>query len=286
MMKARWDRRAGRRTVFWATGNGSGEDFLFYHRWMLAMVDAVLAASGKGPIEPWSDKDMIPPPRGGCNDETVPPFTPRFEDPKTGHPIDLPFLQLRVDEIKKPSFYWNRMSWWGVEYRDYAALRQTTLGGLGARLEGGVHNQMHIRWSAYPTNGWTLIRNEDDFRAKWDDPGYDTLIDEYSSHVGPYFFRLHKWIDNRVEDWVEAHDGEVERYRTPWGFDWFRTGRWVQVERPWAGPWGFEAVSPDEEQRRIAVMEKVAEAMFPESAALLPPQEREDRILSIRDLAL
>jgi hypothetical protein len=29
---------------------------------------------------------------------------------------------------------------------------------------------MHIRWSAYPTNGWTLIRNEDDFRTKWEDP--------------------------------------------------------------------------------------------------------------------
>ena len=59
---------------------------------------AMLAAHGKGPVEPWSDKDAIPPPLGGCDDEMVPPFIPRFEDPKTGNPIDLPFLQMRVDE--------------------------------------------------------------------------------------------------------------------------------------------------------------------------------------------
>jgi hypothetical protein len=286
MMKARWDKRTGRATVFWATANGSGEDFLFYHRWMLKMVDDMLAAKGKGPVEPWSDKDAIPPPRGGCDDEMVPPFTPRFEDPKTGHPIDLPFLQQRVEEIKQPSFFWSKMNWWGVELRDYAALKETTLGALGARIEGGVHNQMHIRWSAYPTNGWTLIRNEDDFRGKWDDPGYDTLFDEYSSHVGPYFYRLHKWVDNRIEDWAEAHGSEVVRYRTPWGFDWFKPGRWVEIEKPWTGAWGFEHAGAGEEKRRVGIMEQVAAVMFPETAALLPPHERERRILSIRDLAV
>ncbi|HEX2062295.1 MAG TPA: hypothetical protein VHK90_16270 [Thermoanaerobaculia bacterium] len=290
MMRAKWDRRAGRKTVFWATANGSGIDFLFFHRWMITMVDQMFAAQGKPPIETWSDKDVIPAPRGGCPDEIVPPFTPRFEDEKTGAPIDIPSLQLRVEELKQPSFYWNRMNWWGGEYRDYAELRRTTLGALGSRLESGVHNQMHIRWSAYPSNGWTLIRNEPDFRTKWDDPGYDTLFDEYSSHVGPIFFRLHKWIDNRIEDWAEAQGSKVVRYRTQWGFDWFRSPEWVEVEQPWTGPWGMEHPSPDEEKRRIAIMEQATEILFrtEEAAALeaVSPEEKERRILTIRDLVM
>ncbi len=167
-----------------------------------------------------------------------------------------------------------------------------TLGELGTRLEFSVHNQMHIRFSAYPTNGSRLVRDESDFRTKWDDPGYDTLFDEYSSHVGPLFFRLHKWVDNRIEDWAEAHGAAVSRTKTPYGFDWFNTGQWVKVATPWTGAWGFQPISAAEEKTRIAIMEDVVKALFPPpdvqkrlTATDQEQHQREQRkVLSIRDL--
>jgi hypothetical protein len=288
LSKATWDKR--RTTLFWATANGSGEDFLYFHRWMIQMVDEMLAAKGKGPIEPWSDKDAIPPPLGGCPDEQVPEFLPSFEDPGGGKPVEVPWLRLRVKQMKEPDFFWSKLNWWSQEYRDHAHLKTLTLGELGSRLESGVHNQMHIRWSAYPTNGWKLIRDESDFRDKWNDPGYDTLFDEYSSHVGPFFFRLHKWIDNRIEDWAEAHGNQVTRYSTGLGFDWFRPGRWVEVKDPWTGAWGFQHISPDEEKKRIQVLLRVKDILFaPEGPALLraePGATRERRIITLRDMVM
>ena len=292
MEGAEWDRTLPYRNFFWAAENGSGEDFLYYHRWMIAMVDQALATAGAGPLEPWSGTDAIPPPGGGCADEQIPEFTPVFANPTDPlRPVNVGWLQARVREMKAPPFFWDRMNWWGQEYRDRAALRTLTLGELGSRLESGVHNQMHIRWSAYPTNGMTLIRDEADFRPVWDDPGYDTLFDEYSSHIGPIFFRLHKWIDNRIEDWAEAHGDQVERFTTPHGFTWFRSARFVQVDEPWTGRWGFEPVSEAEQLRRVSVMENVVRVMFPPAAHdarfQAAPADRDAeqlRIISIRDL--
>jgi hypothetical protein len=296
MDRGNWDRNKpwGANNIFWATDNGSGEDFLFYHRWMIKMVDSLLARQSGGPIEPWSGKDAIPPPLGGCSDENIPDFTPVFENPDDpSKPINIPWLQLRVKEMKSPPFFWGKMNWWGQEFRDRAYLKTITLGELGSRLESGVHNQMHIRWSANPTNGWTMIRDESDFRAKWDDPGYDTLFDEYSSHVGPIFFRLHKWIDDRIEDWAEAHGTEVVRIQTPHGFDWFRTGRWVQVGNPWNGAFGFDHVPPEEERRRTEAMENATKVMFPPAKKQLrfkgnaeEQEEEQRRIISFRDMVM
>jgi hypothetical protein len=277
-------------TVVWATHNGSGIDFLYFHRWMIAMVNKMLTDAKKPTLAAWSDTDTIPAPKRGCPDEAVPEFLPFFEDPAGGPPIRLDWLQLRVKEMKSDSFYWSRMNWWGIEFRDFGALRNMTLGELGSRLEFSVHNQMHIRWSAYPSNGWLAIRNEPDFRTKWDDPGYDTLFDEYSSHVSPIFFRLHKWIDNRIEDWAEAQGERVTRYDTGLGFYWYKAKpEWIEVPEPWASPYGMTHPSPDEEKARIATMEKVGPILFPPQPArkrTLEEQEQDERrILSIRDLA-
>jgi hypothetical protein len=222
------------------------------------------------------------------------PTTPVFENPSdASRPINVTWLQTRVKEMKSPSFFWNKMNWWGQELRDRAYLKTMTLGELGSRLESGVHNQMHIRWSAYPTNGYTLIRDESDFRDKWDDAGYDTLFDEYSSHIGPIFFRLHKWIDNRIEDWAEAHGNEVVRVSTSLGFDWFETGRWVEVGKPWTGAWGFDHVPPEEERRRVDTMENATKILFPPAKIQLKmkvdSEEREKqqrRIISLRDMIM
>ncbi|MFP5247537.1 MAG: twin-arginine translocation signal domain-containing protein, partial [Thermoanaerobaculia bacterium] len=108
MVKAKWDTRTNRSTVFWSTNNGSGNDFLFFHRWMIQMVDDMFRAQRKPVLETWSDTDTIPAPGGGCIDELVPGFTPRFEDPATGKPIDIAPLQRRVEELKQPQFYWSK----------------------------------------------------------------------------------------------------------------------------------------------------------------------------------
>lgn len=282
-----WERGRPGQSLYWSTTNGSGEDFLYFHRWMIAMVDAGLKKEGVGPLEAWSGTDAIPQPGGGCADETVPDFTPMFADPEQPlSPTLVPSLQQRVRDLKESTFFWNRLNWWQQEFRDRGSLRTMTLGELGSRLEGGVHNQMHIRWSAYPTNGYKLIRAEKDFRPVWDVPGYDTLFDEYSSHVGPIFFRLHKWIDNRIEDWAEAHGTALERYDTGYGFHWYR-GPGVKVEQPWTGAWGFQPVGADVERARVRVMEAVVQAMYDEPALEAAGVERpsaEERIISLRDM--
>ena len=89
-----------------------------------------------------------------------------------------------------------------------------TLGALGVGIEMTIHNAMHMRWATFsgsfrpdplqdsgeidPTGGETI-------GAEWDDPRYDFLGDTYSSHVNPIFWKLHGWIDDRIEDWKIAN---------------------------------------------------------------------------------
>lgn len=275
MVKAAWD-TAQRTKARWSIGP-AGEDFLYFHRDMIQMTNDALVAAGKKPLEAWGRLDAIPGPGQGCPDERVPGnFVPAFADGT--FPAS---LAIRVRELKSDAFFWSKMNWWDAEFKDEAYLRTLTLGELGARMELSVHNQMHIRWSDFPSSG-TFLRPESDIDPKWDVPGYDTLFDEYSSHVHPVFFRLHKWLDNRIEDWAAAHQGDVERFKTPAGFDWFRDkdggSKWVQVGKPWMGG-----------EDSIATMEKVHEAIFAPEAApgLLRAKtisEMEDDVVLLKDL--
>ncbi len=290
LSRGTWDNQYN--ALFWDTANYSGEDFLFYHRWMIKMVDDLLTAAGLPRLEAWSGTDAIPSPKRGCPDEFVPEFVPKFEDPETGKLTEVPWLTIRVQEIKSASFYWDKMAWWGHEYRDHAYLRTIPLGVLGSRMELGVHNQMHIRWSAYPSNGWQGLRSEHDFTSKkWNDPGYDTLFDELSSHVTPIFFRLHRWIDNRINDWGEAHG--LEQRVNELGFPWFKTSEWVSVDKPWNGAYGLDHVTPEERRKRIEVMQKVGAILYEPKmnekalrnlSISKRREEREGRIISLRDM--
>ncbi len=109
--RALWAKDKPYDNSYWATSNGSGEDFLYYHRWMIAMVDQMLAKEKVGPLEPWSGHDAIPAPQGGCDDEQVPDFLPVFENPNDPkNPIQVTSLQLRVVQTKTPAFFWSRMN--------------------------------------------------------------------------------------------------------------------------------------------------------------------------------
>jgi hypothetical protein len=117
-----------------------------------------------------------------------------------------------------------------------------SLGALGNLLEFTIHNQMHMRWATVPRDpvtGTVGGRPAFDVQVKWDDPRYDWLGDFYSSHVNPVFWKLHGWVDDRIEDWFRAHEAAhpgVVRRRTYEGVEWFEAGEWVATDSPFDQP--------------------------------------------------
>jgi hypothetical protein len=121
-------------------------------------------------------------------------------------------------------------------------LSSLSLGALGNLLEFTIHNAMHMRWSTLPRDpatGTVAARGDFDFDPKWDDPRYDFLGEFYSSHINPLFWRLHGWVDDRIEDWFQAHEaatpGQIERADHN-GVSWFKPGPWVQAAEPFDWP--------------------------------------------------
>ena len=157
--------------------NNSGEDFLYMHRQMIARVNGLLAQAGFPSIVGWTS---VPAP--GDADYPVPPAW----DPS-------------VQDVKSDDFYASRIVPWEQHYTDQHTLSQWTLGELGSRLEFSIHNAMHMRWSTQPP----MIRPDAD--PTQPDPSYDFLGDTYSSHVNSIFWKLHGWIDTRIEDWKAAN---------------------------------------------------------------------------------
>ncbi|MFJ1967181.1 hypothetical protein ACIO93_00755 [Streptomyces sp. NPDC087903] len=203
------DPLTGRRSV--ELGNGSGEDFLFMHRQMIAAVDEILAEVGDpqhARVEGWP---TVPPP-----EDTTYPVPPPFDisdDLETAEAIR---------SAKTPESF-DRIRAWEAEFTEPANLRQMTLGRLGARIEFGIHNRMHLRWAAR-MSGYRPGGDAFSVASRWDDADYDWLADTYSAHVNPIFWKLHGWVDARIDDWMAANEltGPV-----PWSFD-----------PPWSGPAG------------------------------------------------
>ena len=177
-----------------ARDNDSGEDFLFMHRRMIALANDILARANDPAyprVEGWP---RIPPP--GDTDYPVPEF-PESE----------------LEEVKSADYFARFISPWERRYTDPGYLKGVTLGQLGSDIEFTIHNDLHMRWSASSPVGYrpsTALTQEID--AQWDAPAYDYLGDTYSSHVNSIFWKIHGWVDARVEDWKRAHGirGEIE----------------------------------------------------------------------------
>ena len=267
----------------WAIHNGSGEDFLYMHREMIAMTNQFLQKEGKDPVASWSKEDSLPAPDGElCADEKVPPAWEVRSS--SGRPIS--GFTTRLREVKSSSYFYSRMLWWEQQFRDYRYLKTLTLGELGSRMEMSIHNDMHLRWSSE-----SHLRDESDIDPRWDAPGYDTLLDEYSSHVNPLFWRLHSWIDNRIHDWAEAHGTDVQPTILPNGLPWFKPGPWVEVSDPWTGPIGFVmAASSADSDEDVSTMEKVVRILAGKvedaPSAFLGDgmQPQASRMITLRDL--
>jgi len=181
--------------------NDSGEDFLYMHRQMIALVNTKLAEIGQDDypkVEGWQ-----PIPGSGDVDFAVPPAW------DTGDAGFNSFLQ----ETKSDDFFTQTIQPWEAQYGDAAWLSSVSLGELGARIEFTIHNRLHMRFCSEQDNMRPDVdpNRPDDIDVSWDDPTYNWLGDTYSSHVHPWFWKLHGWVDDRIETWKQANGvtGEV-----------------------------------------------------------------------------
>lgn len=226
--------------------NHSGEDFLFMHRRMIKAVKDI-GGAGEASLKGWA---QIPTPIaladfkqnrkrsqiGNIDGNAVPGAWVVPGDSSTS---------AWLASLRTPSTYDARFRAWERQYTDPAWLATVTLGQLGAQIEFTIHNWMHMRWTSVQRDQ-TLNnravpegREDDDFAEKWFAPWNDHLGATFSSHVNPIFWRLHGWVDDRIENWFRAQEtvrpGVVKR-RALGGIDWFEVdGKWVNVEAPWEG---------------------------------------------------
>lgn len=189
--------------------NGSGEDFLYMHHDMIQRVNMVLAQLAHPDYPQVVGWSSIPAPN-----DTDYPVPPAWDDPND--PTLLPFLQ----KVKSDNYYQSKLLPWARQYSDTTFLKTVSLGRLGALLEFTIHNNMHMRWAARPdrdrpnadpTNPAQTISTD------WDVPQYNYLGDTYSSHVNSIFWKLHGWVDARIEDWKRANNVTGDNFwRNKW----------------------------------------------------------------------
>jgi hypothetical protein len=182
--------------------NDSGEDFLFMHRQMIAHVNNILTRVNDPfypRIEGWR---RVPPP----DDDDYP--VPEFSDSE-------------LEKVKSLEYFYQFIAQWERQYTDQSYLRKVTLGQLGSDMEFTIHNDIHMRFAAPSPIGYRPSTSSvEEIDEQWDAPAYDYLGDTYSSHVNPIFWKLHGWMDERIEDWKWAHGitGEIE-----WKGTWLGT---------------------------------------------------------------
>ncbi len=234
--------------------NGAGEDFLFMHRKMIAMLVKEYSSQGIPFIESWKSLPEPNTPQFFFSAQDDPNTTgkkvyrlnllksgnmvpPAYLVPSGNEGQDTAFLN-RLKLLKNPEYFTYVMLRLDRIFKNRMFLASISLGALGNLIEFEIHNQMHMRWSSIsrdPRSGEPLERDSFDFDNRWDDLKYDYLGDFYSSHVNPLFWRLHGWVDDRIEDWFNAHEalhpGEIGRYEYQ-GVQWFKPGKWVQAAKP------------------------------------------------------
>ncbi len=227
--------------------NGSGEDFLFMHRRMVQTVKALDPS-----IRAW---------RSVPSQGALASFAQGVEAVRIGNldgnalapawivPDD-PDLTSWLHSLREQSTYQAVFQAWERMYTDRRYLATLSLGELGSRIEFSIHNWMHMRWTSVTRDPSTDPRRRGtpipegratlDFDPKWLDPQYDHLGETFSSHVNPIFWRLHGWVDDRIEDWFAAQDAErpgTVKRATLDGVRWFEVdGKWVTCTAPWEGP--------------------------------------------------
>jgi len=238
--------------------NGAGEDFLYMHRRMIAMVHEIYANAGKTPPRAWARLPSPTVPQLNyveASDSEDPSKKVFVLDPDSSGDMVPPAVDSFMEQVqntpffrfnKTPRGYSSLMRQLESSLRNPRVMVQLPLGAYGNLIEYTVHNWMHMRWattSRDPETGKPRARGDFEIDGVWNDPRYDYLGDFYSSHVNPLFWRLHGWVDECIEAWFtahqEAHAGEVVRKQIR-GIAWFEEGAWVVKKDPfdWPGAGG------------------------------------------------
>ncbi len=175
--------------------NESGEDFFYMHHQMIEEVNHQLAKlhdPGYPKVVGWNE---FPAPDN--TDYPVPP----------GYSLGDPSTDAWLRQVKTDSYFFSTFLPQAKQLEDPKYLASISLGELGARVEFSVHNWAHMRWSEKPS----AIRPDPEpttptaVDKKWDPPAYNWLGDFYSSHVNPLFWKLHGWVDKRIDAWKQAN---------------------------------------------------------------------------------
>jgi hypothetical protein len=290
--------------------NGAGEDFLFMHRKMIRMIRMEYESNGVPYIQSWKTASLPLPDTPQFvyseKDDSSNPGKKIFEFSPTesGNMVPLPQFDPKdernnaIDFRKSSEFFYNVMRNMARIFSNSTVLSTLSLGALGNLIEFTIHGWMHIRWANYgeallpdPKTGELKPRDTFDFDSRWDDPKYDYLGEFYSSHVNPLFWRLHGWVDDRIEDWFNAHEstkpGEIERHELN-GVSWFKPGKWVQVEKPFYWPEDMNnhlhnMHNDNNEQKIVEDIKKVMDIIkASRDAFVLPQSETSIASLTIR----
>lgn len=228
--------------------NGAGEDFLFMHRWMIKMVRDDYAKQGLTPPSPWKSIPSATIAQVVYSPTTSASGIVEFRKDLAASGNMVPPMG---DWAKTQEYFSTIMRQWENHFKSVATLSSLSLGALGNLLEFTIHNAMHNRWLAPardpdtgelildPVTGEPSARPTFDFSDKWDSPKYDYLGEFYSSHVNPLFWRLHGWVDDRIDDWFNAQEasspGRIKKLELH-GVDWFKVNKpFVMVEKPFVG---------------------------------------------------
>lgn len=229
--------------------NDSGEDFLFMHRQMIALADDILARAGDPNyprVEGWR---RMPPP------DDADYLVPEFPDSE-------------LEQVKSPTYFRRFIARWERQFTDPQYLKGVTLGQLGSDIEFTICHALHVRWAARSPVGY---RQPEQFTRQiseqWDAPAYDYLGDTYSSHVNPLFWKIHGWIDERIEDWKSAQGitGDIERRDT-----------WVGAHEAFAGGAAEDTVNDEMQRIDYLISESAAsdaDGFFRPPLPLLLPRE-------------
>jgi hypothetical protein len=220
--------------------NGSGIDFFFMHRHMLATARSMQALPSWRHF-PLPQPELLRDRLGFA----------RYFDNHDGFALPPTWLaegddtySQWVSDIKSAETYHSNFQVWESQYRDPRYLSKLTLGQFGSEIELGLHDWLHMRWASVPRDPSNnapvpFARGQADFSPRWYIAENDFLGDPFSSHVNPVFWHFHGWIDDRLEDWFRAHErfhpGELTRMEVN-GVPWFAPGRWVEAGDPWLGP--------------------------------------------------
>ncbi|MDQ3922835.1 MAG: hypothetical protein M3309_02720 [Actinomycetota bacterium] len=275
--------------------NGAGEDFLFMHRKMILMMKEVYDNAGKLPLAGWTALPRADVPQTVYKEATISGAKTFVFDPEaSGSMVPPPARDDETDRMmKSPAFLSGVMRPLQALFQSARFLSGLTLGELGNLLEFSIHGWMHLRWThtIYDPDSSEAIGRSSlfDIDPKWDDPSNDDLGDFYSSHVHPTFWRLHGWIDDRINDWARVNAARIETAVID-GVPWFAAdGQMVLVSDPFYWPSHGHDHHPGGNDADVRTMEEVMNIMMnvlePPAPAIAAPEAEPRALLKPAKLA-